>query len=301
MRWPEAEFPIDEDLVRRLLSDQHPELASRPLWIADAGWDNVLVRLGDDLALRVPRRAVAAQLIEHEQRWLPRLAPRLPLPVPVPVAVGRPTSYYPWSWSVVPWLDGVPGDRARVTAAGSGADTTADRLGAFLAAMHVPADPAAPHNPARSGPVVTRAATFAERLERMAGHVDGAALERVWEDAVVSRQHQGPPLWLHGDLHPANILVRDGAVVAVIDFGDVCAGDPAVDLGAASMSLPERSVERLWRAYGAADDDLRRRAAGWSVLFGLILLEIGLEARPTYAEVGRATLERVAAEAYSAD
>src|SRR5262249_10355534 len=105
---PAAEFPIEPGLVRALLMDQHADLAALPLTLAGGGWDNTLYRLGDDLAVRPPRRAAAACLIEHEQRWLPELAPRLPLAIPVPLRVGRPGCGFPWSWSVIPWLTGQP-------------------------------------------------------------------------------------------------------------------------------------------------------------------------------------------------
>lgn len=291
--WPDAEFPIDLDLIRRLLADQHPDLAELPLQTADAGWDNVLVRLGDDLAVRIPRREAAAHLVEHEQRWLPELAPLLPLPVPVPLRRGRPTAYYPWSWSVVPWMDGEPGDRVRAT----DVTETATRLGRFLRAMHRPAPPEAPHNPWRSGPPATRNDTFEERMGRLAGLVDEASLREVWAEALGAPHHAGPPSWLHGDLHPANTLVSGGAVVAVLDFGDLCAGDPAVDLGAAWMSIPDSGLPAFGAAYGPIDAHLARRARGWAALFGLMLLEIGLGGRPTYAEVGRSTLDRLAAGA----
>lgn len=283
-------MPVDEDLVRRLLADQQPDLADLSLHLCDAGWDNVMWRLGDDLAVRMPRRQVAAPLIEHEQRWLPELAPRLPLAVPVPLRTGRPSGDYPFYWSVVPWIEGCAGDRERAT----NSRTTGERLGAFLAAMHQPAPADAPHNPYRSGPVGSRTDTFEERVAKLADHVDPPALRRIWERALASPLHSGPQLWAHGDLHPANTLLRDGAVVAVIDFGDLCAADPAVDLGAALMSLDEDGAEQLWMSYGRRDTPLESRAGGWAVLFSLMLLEIGLEGRPTYADVGRSTLDWLA-------
>ena len=286
VRWPEGEVPVDAALVRRLLEDQHPDLADAPLLPGDAGWDNVIWRLGDDLAVRIPRRAVAAPLIAHEQRWLPGLAANLPLAVPVPVRTGRPTGYYPWPWSVIPWIPGEPGDRMPVTdVAGSAA-----RLGGFLRVMHVAAPLDAPDNPARSGSIRSRADTFENRLEVLSARVDGDALRTVWDGAVASPVHAGPGVWLHGDLHPANTLVRDGIIVAVIDFGDVCAGDPACDLGAALMSFGEHGAPDFQTAYGLNDPALWHRSLGWCVLFALMLLEIGLEGRPTYARVGRETL-----------
>src|SRR5438270_9364053 len=237
MVWPDAEVPIDEPLVRRLLAEQQPDLASLPLELTDAGWDNVLWRLGHELAVRMPRRAIAAPLIDHEQRWLPELAPGLPLAVPVPLRKGDPSDEFPWHWSVVPWLEGTPADRTPVTRP----DTTAERLGAFLRAMHRPAPADAPSNPWRSGPVATRSDTFEQRVGKLAAYVDAAVLSRIWTDAASAPAHAGPPRWVHGDLHPGNLLVRNGAVVAVIDFGDLCAGDPAVDVGAAWTSIPRGS------------------------------------------------------------
>src|SRR4051794_4338284 len=135
METPAAEVEVDEDLVRSLLMSQHPDLAELPLTYFKAGWDNVLWRLGHDLQVRLPRRYAAAWLTLHEQRWLPQLAPLLPLPVPSPVRIGSPTAEYPWAWSVVPWLDGEPGD-AVVTV---DAAPTAACLGRFLAILHQPA------------------------------------------------------------------------------------------------------------------------------------------------------------------
>src|SRR6516164_9130358 len=103
---PPSEVAIDEALVRALLVEQHPDLAGLRITSTSAGWDNHLFRLGDHLAVRLPRRGLASDLILHEQQWLPKLGPRLPLPIPVPVRMGRPGCGYPWSWSVVPWLVG---------------------------------------------------------------------------------------------------------------------------------------------------------------------------------------------------
>lgn len=286
-------MPIDEPLVRRLLVDQQPDLAHLPLRLFDAGWDNVIWRLGDDLAVRVPRRQMAAPLIRHEQRWLPELAARLPLAVPVPVRMGEPTGYYPWHWSVVVWIDGEPADRTPIADPGDGAE----QLGWFLRAMHQPAPSDAPANPYRGVPLADRAEMFEARLVKLRDHVDERRLVSVWGQALDAVPYRGPPLWLHGDMHPANILVRHGRIVAIIDFGDLCSGDPASDIGAAWMSIPDESMDRFWEAYGRPGPDLIRRAAGWAVLFSLMLYDIGLDGRTSYAVVGRSTLERLSARA----
>ena len=288
---PAADVDIDEPLVRSLLSEQHPDLADLALVELDAGWDNTLWRLGTDRLVRLPRRAAAAVLTIHEQRWLPTLGPTLPLPVPVPLRVGRPTARYPWSWSVVPWLDGVPGDRT--TAIESAA--VAVRLGGFLRALHRPAPADAPPNPYRGVPLVERADAFEARVRDLDAEIDAPTVRAAWDRACDTTPWQGPPTWLHGDLHPANLLFVDGDLSAVIDFGDLCAGDPATDLAAAWMLLPASVIPEFTRAYGGVGPHLEARALGWSLLFGVLLLAIGLDDRPTYEPIGRRTLDHVIA------
>ena len=179
MRSPPAEIDVDEGLIRGLLAEQHPDLADRPLVELDAGWDNTLWRLGDDLLVRLPRRAAAAELTEHEQRWLPQLASVLPLPVPVPLRVGGPSDRYPWSWSVVPWIDGTPADRAPAM----DATVVAGQLGAFLRALHRPA-PAARRATRFAGCRSRRGRTaFEARASELDAVIDGPAARAVWDCA----------------------------------------------------------------------------------------------------------------------
>jgi len=295
---PAAEVDIAEPLVRALLAEQHPDLANLPLRELNAGWDNVLWRLGDHLLVRLPRRQVSAQLTLSEQRWLPLLAASLPLPVPSPVRLGVASDSYPWPWSVVPWLDGRPNDRTEITRPGH----AAGRLGGFFRALHREAPPDAPRNPFRGVPLSERTDTFEDGRSSLAVEVDVDAIRSVWDRAVATKPWGGPPVWLHGDAHPANLLVVAGTIGAVIDFGDMCAGDPATDLAAAWMLLPSPSVSAFFAAYGAIDADFERRALGWAVLFGLMSLAIGLDrapgsGHPTYEPIGRATLARALARA----
>jgi aminoglycoside phosphotransferase (APT) family kinase protein len=288
MSWPATEFEVDEPLVRSLLADQHPDLAGLPITEIDAGWDNTLWRLGRELLVRLPRRKLAAPLMLHEQRWLPALARRLPLPVPVPVRIGQPARQYPWSWSVVPWLTGTPGHGTALTKP----DDAAERLGRFLGALHQDAPSGAPPNPYRGVALAQRAETFEERVGFLADEISVAATRRVWDRGLAVDPWSRPPQWLHGDLHPANVLVDKGTVAAVIDFGDLCAGDPATDLAGAWMLLPAQSMGHFNAAYGGVDDALERRSLAWAVLFALMLLEVGLGNRPAYESVGRLTLAR---------
>jgi aminoglycoside phosphotransferase (APT) family kinase protein len=288
--WPDAEVEISEVLIRDLLADQHPDLADRPLRLVDAGFDNELWRLGDDLVARLPRRARAADLLANEQRWLPGLAKGLPLPVPAPLRFGQPSGRYPWPWSVVPWLAGVPGDRVPVTEA----EDAGHRLGRFLAALHRPAPAAAPFNPFRSVPLTQRTDTFEARLTIL-DIAERDRLLNIWQRAITAAAHPGQPQWIHGDLHPANTLIGGGTLVGVIDFGDLCAGDPATDVAAVWMLLPSDAVRAFGSAYGGFEPALEDRSLGWAALFALMLLELGLHDRPTYRSMARTALDRIIA------
>ena len=292
---PAAEVQVSPDLVRRLLASQHPDLAGLPVEVMANGWDNLICRLGGELLVRLPRRAAAAKLVEHEQRWLPVLAPRLPLPVPAPVRAGRPGLGYPWAWSVVPFLPG------RVAARHPPADllAAAATLGGFLGALHAPAPPDAPVNPFRGVPLADRGALVAEHLSALAGSVDRAAVQDVWQAALAAPAWDRPPVWLHGDLHPANILVHRGSISAVIDFGDITSGDPAGDLSVAWMLLPAECHDAFRDAYRAAAQhpagaDMWARARGWALALSLAFLANSAD-NPMIAGIGQRTLSAVRA------
>jgi aminoglycoside phosphotransferase (APT) family kinase protein len=151
---------------------------------------------------------------------------------------------------------------------------------------------------------VQRSATFEDRLVELAAEIDVDATRRLWDRACAAPPWPHPPTWLHGDLHPANTLISRGALVGILDFGHVCAGDPATDLAATLMLLPRSADATFVRSYGGVDPDLEARSLGWAVLFGLMRLSIGLDSRPnlgrpTYALIGRSTLAR-AIERYEA-
>lgn len=284
---PTAEVEIDEALIRRLLRQQHADLAERPLRIVANGWDNLLARLGDDLVVRLPRRALAAVLIEHEQRWLPQLAPRLPLPIPAPVRNGTPAAGYPWAWSICPWFDG---DNA-AQAPPLDIAAAAVALGRFLAALHTEAPADAPENAYRGVPLRQRQAVVERYLAKLsASALDLRRVRRRWEEACDLPPHGGPPLWLHGDLHPANLVVRDGALAAVVDFGDLTGGDPATDISIAWMLLPPEARPIFRDALGGVDDTTWRRAAGNALAHALACLASSAD-NPTMAAVGRRTLD----------
>jgi aminoglycoside phosphotransferase (APT) family kinase protein len=287
---PAAEVAIDAGLVRALLAEQQPDLADRPLVEVACGWDNAIYRLGEDLAVRLPRRQLGAELVAHEQRWLPTLAPRLPLPVPVPLRIGQPAGRYPWRWSICPWLSGEPAISVRPTDPVAAATT----LGRFLAALHTPASAGAPANPYRGVPLAEREEAIRRRVRAVGGLIDGPSVLALWAELVATPVYGGPPRWLHGDLHPANILVDAGRVSAVIDFGDLTAGDPATDLAVAWMLLPPVARPVL-QAESGADDDTWARARAWAMSLALAFLERSAD-DPALHALGRRTLAAALAD-----
>ncbi|MET7613615.1 aminoglycoside phosphotransferase family protein [Streptomyces seoulensis] len=297
---------ITADLIRDLLREQHPDLAGRPLKLGALGWDNQVWRLGDDLAVRLPWATGSADaLLRKEHAWLPVLAEGLPLPVPVPQRLGEPSARYPRPWLVTTWVPGEPADRAPATRP----EEAADALAAFLTAFHRPAPERAPAGRDRGG----RLSDFTKALTGSLAWAAGLGLvehpdtvRAIWEDAVAAPGWTGPRLWLHGDLHPANILTTDGTFSGVIDFGDLFAGDPAYDLAAAWILLPDGAQDRFHAAYRPTPAPATlRRARGWAVLRALASLRIGHAGeegrpggKPTWGPPGRASLRRLTQPAH---
>ncbi|MCP2257684.1 putative kinase, aminoglycoside phosphotransferase (APT) family [Streptoalloteichus tenebrarius] len=300
-----AEIEITAELVRDLLRDQHPDLADHPVRLGARGWDNQLWRLGDDLAVRLPWATRSADaLLRKEHTWVPTIAPRLPLPVPVPQRLGEPSARFPRPWIVTTWVPGTPADRAPVTRAEEAAET----LAAFLTALHHPAPEGAPAGRGRGGPLASYAEGFSQQLASATERgliPDPDAVRGVWADAVAAPDWDGPALWLHGDLHPANVLTADGALCGVVDFGDLFAGDPACDLAAAWILLPDDALDRFHAAYRpAADAATLRRARGGAVLRALACVLIGDAGvhgrpggKPTWGPPGHASLRLLIATA----
>lgn len=285
--WPPAEVEITDETVRDLLATQHPDLSGHSLARVGNGWDNVTYRLGADLAVRLPRRRLAAELILSEQKWLPRLVLRLPVPIPAPIRIGKPGSGYPWPWSVVPWIDGVS---ATVDPLHS---DQAGQLGGFLRKLHVPGPTDAPRNPYRGVPLATRSDALTVRLDRIDPSllpVPRQVLRDLWLESVAAPIDVNE-VWLHGDLHPSNVIVSEGRLAAVVDWGDVCIGDPATDLAAAWMQFPREAHSEFWEAYGTTTAATWQRARGWAIHFGLMLVDSGSDDE-AWSNVGSLILER---------
>jgi aminoglycoside phosphotransferase (APT) family kinase protein len=255
------------------------------------GFDNTIWRLGDEYVVRLPRRQVAVALIESEQRWLPELALRLPLLIPAPVRIGRPSEAYPWPWTIAKWIEGTPGNEVDPRVLGGA--TTA--LGGFFRALHHDAPPEAPTNEFRSVPLRSHQVNFQGRLDQVGAAVDRDAVLGIWRVALDADPWAAAPQWIHGDPHPANLIFHDGTIVGVIDFGDMCAGDPATDLAGGPLALPYESLDSFFRAYGSADDALLRRTLGWAVHFGLMFVLLGESDEPTYGPIGSRAIENAIA------
>ena len=280
MSKPAADIDLPIALVRELLRAQHPDLSQLPLTEAASGWDNAIFRLGEELAVRLPRRAVAAALLENEQRWLPLLHARLPLPVPKPVRVGLPQEPYPWRWSVTPWITGETADRSVP------GRHQAKVLAAFLDALHIQPPADAPRNPYRGVPLAQRQAAFTRYVTslRSRGRRVEDGLLTLWSDAA-ARPIDVSATWVHGDLHAHNVLVMHGRIVGVIDWGDMAQGDRASDLASIWMLFPQRrSREEAIAACSPASHHTWQRARGWALLLSLAILVAGDPALVALAE-----------------
>jgi aminoglycoside phosphotransferase (APT) family kinase protein len=275
--------------VRSLLETQHPDLSGLSLEEFAAGWDNFTFRLGNELAVRLPRRSAAVPLLEHEQKWLPRIARQLPIRVPAALRIGRPGSDYPWSWSILPWLEGEAADLVPLE------PDQAEPLARFLRALHVSAPANAPKNKSRGIPIRQRATSIEDRMRRLEHKTTllTSNIRKAWQSGLQAGEDE-EPTWIHGDLHARNILVKDGVISGVIDWGDMASGDKATDLAAIWMLLPtiESRVDAIEK-YGNASSTTWLRARAWAVLFGILLLETGLADTPRHAKMGELILRRV--------
>jgi aminoglycoside phosphotransferase (APT) family kinase protein len=241
---------INVELAARLVAEQFPHWADLPVTpVALNGWDNTTFRLGDELSIRLPNGKGYAAAVETEHRWLPVLDPQVPLPIPQPVAMGRPGSGYPWSWSIYRWLAGTPASQASVSDLTRFAHQLAEFLNALYAADTCEGPGPGPGNGYRGGPLSHYDdEEIPEAIQLLADRYDTGALRRVWRSAL-SSEWEHPPVWIHGDLTGSNLLVADGALSAVIDFGCAAIGDPACDLTMAWTFLQETAPNGFTAAW----------------------------------------------------
>ncbi len=266
-----GERDISASLVAELISAQFPEWADRPVRPVEVGgWDHRTFRLGDDLVVRLPRRAACAAQIDKERRWLPLLAPSVPLPIPEPVGDGRPSDLYPYPWSVRRWLPGEP----MLGAAVVDLVEVATDLAGFLVSLRGVDTSGGPqpgaHNFLRGGSLSAYDTETRDALAVLGPDIDRRRTERVW-DAALETRWDAPAVWVHGDVAPSNLLVGNGRISAVIDFGGCAVGDPACDLTMAWTTFAGKSRD-VFRARIGLDDGTWARAAGWVLWKALVTL-----------------------------
>lgn len=255
---------IDVMLVRKLIARQFPQWADLPIKPVEvSGWDNRTFHLGDHMTVRLPSGAEYSSQIEKEQHWLPKLAPFLPLAIPIPLVMGKPDQNYPWPWSIYQWLAGKTAAAARINDLKLFAITLAEFLVA-LQRCDVSGGPVAgPDNFYRGGPLITYDAETREAIATLRKDIDAAAVTAVWQAALASTW-ENAPVWVHGDIAVGNLLVEQGCLSAVIDFGQLCIGDPACDLAIAWTFFKGESRD-AFREVVKLDDATWARARGWTL------------------------------------
>jgi aminoglycoside phosphotransferase (APT) family kinase protein len=285
---------IDASLARRLVDSQFPQWSELPIAEVEVdGWDNRTFRLGSELTVRLPSGDWYAQQVAKEQRWLPVLAPHLPLPIPAPVARGEPDSGFPYPWSVYRWLDGELASKARIADLTGFATTLAGFLHALGRIDAAGGPEPGQHNFFRGSPLSTYADETHRAIDTLGAEVPRDRVERVWEDAMATAWDRDP-VWFHGDVATGNLLVRDERLAAVLDFGSSGVGDPACDVVIAWTFLSGASRDRFRAELGDAATWSRGR--GWGLWKALISLVGHLENDSPDAALARRDIEQILAD-----
>ena len=290
------QIATDADLVRRLIAAQFPQwagLAIEPF--ASDGTDNAIYRLGDRMAVRMPLASGMAEQIEKQHRWLPELAARLPLSVPVPLALGEPAAGYPCPWSVCEWLEG---DTATLDRLADPVQAAA-QLAQFIRALQMIDSTAGPapgnHNFMRGVPLARRDAWTRDAIARCDGLIDTSAVRAAWETDLNAPAWEEPPVWIHGDLAPGNLLAVDGRLAAVIDWGGLGVGDPATELLPA-WNLFVGESRAAYREALVVDDATWARGRGHALSQALMALPYYLETNPAIVRWARSMICEVLAD-----
>ena len=290
------EVDVDVALVGRLLAAQFPQWAALAIApVHSAGTDHALYRLGSDMVVRLPRIEGATGQVDKEQKFLPRLAPYLPLAIPVPLAKGRPGEGYPWQWSVYQWLAGENATIKRIADPGQAARDLAQFVAALQRVDPADGPPPGAHNSFRGVPLSTRDAETRAAIASLDDMLDTGAVAVAWDAALQAPAWHGPPVWIHGDLQALNLLVQRGRISAVIDFGCLGVGDPACDLQVA-WNLLSAQTRDDFRAALPVDDATWARGRGWALSVGLIALPYYQSTNPVLADIARRAIAEVLAD-----
>ncbi|MBO6522512.1 MAG: aminoglycoside phosphotransferase family protein [Balneolaceae bacterium] len=267
MSFPKADIEITEEFVRALVATQFPEFSDHSVTFLSEGFDNANFRLGDSLMVRLPRRTLRAVLLTQEIEWLPKLEHQLPIPVPAPIKIGKPTDAYPWSWTIVPFFEGNSALHESIS------ESEIEKLVRFLKVLHRINPLGTPGNPYRGVPLSSRDHDVKNRMKELEQNDIAVPLyiKNLWEMAVAEHIDSEPCL-IHGDLHPNNIIVKNGEIQAIIDWGDVTKGDPATDLVSFWMLIEDSELRlQAFEAYGASES-LIKRSIGWAVFYIAVFL-----------------------------
>jgi aminoglycoside phosphotransferase (APT) family kinase protein len=266
------EVYIDATLVSRLIAAQFPRWANLSIRaVQSAGTDNALYRLGDEMVVRLPRIHWATEQVDKEQRWLPKLAPFLPVAIPIPLAMGVPGEDYPWHWSIYKWLEG---ETPSIEQLANPSQVAADLAQFILTLQRIDirdGPPSGSHDLARGKPLELRDTYTREAIATLDGAMDTDALIEAWEDALKAPRWDQAPVWLHGDMLPGNLLIKYSRLSGVIDFGALCIGDPACDLMIA-WNLFSAEIREEFRALLGVDDPTWARGRGWALSQALIFI-----------------------------
>lgn len=286
---------IDTSLVERLIAVQFPQWAHlrvRP--VATGGWDNRTFHLGNAMSVRLPSAERYVAQVEKEHRWLPALAPHLPLSIPVPLALGQPAEGYPWPWSVYEWIDGERAGVQTVCDLTAFAGDLADFLFALWKIDASDGPPAGQHNFQRGGSLRVYDQETRRSIETLADEIDVPLVAEIWERALASLWSE-KPVWVHGDIAEGNLLTREGRLSAVIDFGSSGAGDPACDLVIA-WTLLDQPARKAFRTRLALDPQIWERARGWCLWKALITIAEKRDKDVAVADLHRHWIDRIVAD-----
>lgn len=265
MKMHADELDLQPEVVRRLLAAQFPDWADLPLEpVLPRGTDNRLFRLGEEMVVRLPCRKRTAKTLERERKWLPKLAPHLPLDVPLPVAFGLPGEGYPWTWSVYRWLEGESAITAPFADLGRAASDLASFIGALQRVDPSGGPPPGEDNFVRGAPVEALDHAVRKSIAAVRREIDVNRVTGVWEAALEAPSWDRAPVWVHGDLDARNLLVTEGRISAVVDFGCLSVGDPACDVAVGWKLLTPKTRGRF-RSALSIDDPTWARARGWIV------------------------------------
>jgi aminoglycoside phosphotransferase (APT) family kinase protein len=288
------EVDIDTDLVRQLVTEQFPRLSHLPVTeFTSTGTVNAIYRLGDELCVRLPRVQRWARDLDREYKWLPVLASGLTLQVPEPVVKGLPTGEYPFSWAIFRWIEGQTYAPGRIQDERQAAAVLARFVTRLRSRALPPIDDETPFG--GRAPLAEQDAAVRGWIAQSADLIDGPAVTAAWEDSLKAPAWDGTCVWIHSDLVPPNLLVKDGRLHAVIDFGAIGLGDPATDLNPAWSAFGQAG-RTVFRRLVGADEDTWRRGRGIAISQAVGLVPYYLVTNPVLSALGQRMLREVLAD-----